>query len=524
MAPRRRSPAVAPPRTVLIPPRQHCWVESDAYDRSAFAALVADAPTLAEVRAAGGTLVPHFDALLEDVFCLLFKLEPRFRPDAEVARAAAFNHTLLDAFRDHPLLEHLREQTQLDETQAGLGTLLVGEEILRLLRAERLLPRGDLLDLWDLERREDEVRARGDEVANLDRLAGEGDAEAAAAARKARDDAADAAGVAEARVRQKARQVAERLAAMPARARAALPAAAAGLSRQLAEAGQESATWGTGLGGSGRTSPGRQIELGRRLATNPKLKKLAALVGRMRQHMLALRKRSFERTSEEIYEVRLGSDLERLLPPELLALRHPLLRRDFTRRLLEGRLMSYALRGAEERGRGPMIVCLDGSSSMAGEKEIWSKAIALTLLEIARRQRRLFRFICFASAETPLYTLDLNPRAHHDVQVDRALDVAEYFPGGGTDFETPLTAALDCLGAARYRRGDVVLITDGECQVSPEWAERFRREKDRLGFSLFSVLIDVGPSTFETLEALSDRVARVSQLADEGVRELFVRL
>ena len=35
--------------------------------------------------------------------------------------------------------------------------------------------------------------------------------------------------------------------------------------------------------------------------------------------------------------------------------------------------------------------------------------------------------------------------------MDRALDVAEYFPGGGTDFEAPLDAALDCLGAARYR-------------------------------------------------------------------------
>src|SRR5207237_1138113 len=161
---------------------------------------------------------------------------------------------------------------------------------------------------------------------------------------------------------------AERLREMPARARAALPVAAAGLARQLEEAGQESRSWGTGLGAGGRTSPGRKIELGRRLATNPKLRKLAAVVGRMREQALAL------------------------------------------------------------------------------------------------RRRRLFRFICSSSADTPLFTLDLNPRERHDVQEDRALDVAEYFPGGGTDFETPLSAALACLRAARYRRGDVVLITDGECQ------------------------------------------------------------
>ena len=87
--PSRRRAKPSPPRTVLIPPREHCWVESDAYDRSAFAALVADAPSLAAVVDAGGRLVPHFDALLEDVFCLLFKLEPRWRDADQVARASA---------------------------------------------------------------------------------------------------------------------------------------------------------------------------------------------------------------------------------------------------------------------------------------------------------------------------------------------------------------------------------------------------------------------------------------------------
>ena len=518
--PRRRKDAAARPRTVLVPPDEHCWIESDAYDRSAFATLLAEAPTLARVAEDGGTLVPHFRALVEDVFCLLFKLEPRLRPAEAVAPAAALGRTLLEAFHGHPLLEHLRERTQLDETQAGLGTLLIAEQVLAMLREEALLPRGDLLDLWDLERREDELRGRGEELADVDRLAEEGEA----AARRVREGAAHAARVAEARLRQKAQQVAERLREMPARARAALPVAAAGLARQLEEAGRESESWGTGLGAGGRTSPGRKIELGRRLATNPKLRKLAAAVGRMREQALALRRSPFERASEEVFEVRLGSDLERLLPPELLALHHPLLRRDFARRLVEGRLLSYSLRGADQRGRGPMIVCLDGSGSMAGDKEIWSKAVALTLLEIARRQRRLFRFICFSSADTPLFTLDLNPRERHEVQEDRALDVAEYFPGGGTDFETPLSAALACLRAARYRRGDVVLITDGECQVGPEWLARFKAEKARLGFSLYSVLIDVGPSSVEALRELSDRVTAVSTLTDDAVRELFLRL
>lgn len=499
-------------RAVLIPPDVHAWVESDSFDRSAFAALAGDAPSLRALLEAGETLLPHFRALVADVFCLLYKLEPRVRAADEVGPSAVLNGVLLDGLRQHPLFAPLRAETQLDETRAGLATVLLGEELLALLRAERLLPRGDLVDLWDLARKEGEVRRRADEAENLaDTDAGEA----------TRAEAERSAQVAAAQLRQKASLVAERLGEMPARARNALGTAAGGLRREIADAGQEAHGWSTGLGAGGRSSPGRTLELGRRLARSPKLRRLAALVGRMRAQAMALRRRAFERPSDEVHAIELSGDLDRLLPPELLALRHPVLRRDFGRRLVEGRLQAYQLRGVDERGRGPMIVLLDGSASMAGDKELWAKAVALTLLEIARRQRRLFRFVCFSSKDVPLWTLDLNPRDHHTVRADRALDVAEYFPGGGTDFEAPLDAAVETLSQARYRRGDVVLVTDGECQVAPEWRERFLRAKQRLDFSLYAVLIDVGSSSLDALTGLADRVTRVSQLSEGAAHELF---
>jgi len=89
----------------------------------------------------------------------------------------------------------------------------------------------------------------------------------------------------------------------------------------------------------------------------------------------------------------------------------------------------------------------------------------------------------------------MNPKERYEVEMEKVMDLAEYFPGGGTDFEKPLDAALECLKNSRYKKGDIVFITDGECQVGEDWAQRFRKEKDRLGFSLFSILIDVGPSS-----------------------------
>jgi len=144
-------------------------------------------------------------------------------------------------------------------------------------------------------------------------------------------------------------------------------------------------------------------------------------------------------------------------------------------------------------------------------------------LEIARRQRRLFRSICFSSAETPLQILDLNPREHYEIKAKNVMDLAEYFPGGGTDFEKPLDAALECLRQARFKKGDIVFITDGECQVSPEWAEQFRHEKEKLGFSLFSILIDVGASSLGTLKEFSDRITTIKQLTGDEAQEIFVK-
>src|SRR6266498_4045730 len=286
---------------------------------------------------------------------------------------------------------------------------------------------------------------------------------------------------------------------------------------------EEYETWGNTIGTGERTPPGQKLELGRRLAGNEKLKKLARMVGRMKFNAQALRKKVFERSSEELLEVEQGDALHRLLPHELLSLHHRVLRRDFYRRFLDQELIQYSLRGVEEKGKGPMIVCLDGSSSMSGDKEIWSKAVTLTLLEIARKQRRLFRSICFSSAETPLQVLDMNPRDRYEVETKTIMDLAEYFPGGGTDFQKPLDAALDCLRQSRFKKGDIIFITDGECQVDPEWAEGFREQKEKLGFSLFSILIDMGPASLGTLKEFSDRISTIKQLTGDEAKEIFVK-
>ena len=78
------------------------------------------------------------------------------------------------------------------------------------------------------------------------------------------------------------------------------------VAQQLEDATDEAETWGTTLGTGQKSPPGQKLELGRRLAGNEKLKKLARLVGRMKFHAMALRKKAFERSNEEVLEVERG--------------------------------------------------------------------------------------------------------------------------------------------------------------------------------------------------------------------------
>lgn len=505
-------------------PQNACWIESDSYDRHSYANIRMDSPAFIALEETGSTFLPNFSSLLQDMFCLLFKANIIFNKEQEVLPSALFNRIVVQALQQGELYRVLRELTRLDEAKSGLCTLLLGEKVLSLLKSEKALSRHGMLDLWDMKKQEADAEEKREEVEEAERLSTEEmTPEAKRNLQQGKGRLEREFDGAEARLRQKGNRLKEEMERIEKETSNRFQAEAIKVAEQLEDAAEEAERWSSTLGSGYRSPAGRKLELGRRLAGNEKLKKLARMVGRMKFHVLALRKKIFERSSEEILEVERGDSLHHLLPHELMELHHPALRKDFFRRFLDQELLQYSLKGIEEKGKGPMVVCLDGSSSMAGDKEIWSKAVTLTLLETARRQRRPFLSICFSSGESPLQILEMNPRPRYEVEMEKVIDLAEYFPGGGTDFEKPLDAAIECLKKSRSRKGDIVFITDGQCQVSEEWAKRFRREKDKLGFSLFSILIDVGPNSLGTLKEFSDRITTIHQLTEGETKDIFIK-
>ncbi len=516
------------PRAVYVPavPKGAAWLEADSYDRRVWNEVTASSASIGELIESGSTLAPHFDALLQDLFLALFKMNIVWLKPDDVRRATVLNRVVLEQLIPTPAFEALKQRTQLEEDKAAIAAIVLAEQIREMIRAEKLLNRNELLDLWDLAHQEDDLATRAAALKNAEELKeeqrGEGDEEFKRKVDELADAAKRAADVSEARLNQKSRRVETEIRNADLSELKRMQLKSIEMASEIDRVAQDSHDFSREFGQGGRLPAGERLELGKRLARNRKLGELARLVGRFKHDARALRRRTLDRGVAEAYDVERGSEIGRLIPAELVSMHHPALRHDFGRRLLEGSLLQYRLREDEQKGKGPMVVCIDVSSSMQGEKELWSKAVALTLMDIARRQRRLFRAVMFSSGEGTLKVLDLNRERRYQPELSKVLEMAEYFPGGGTEFEAPIDAAVDLLNEKKLKRGDIVVITDGECQVSDEWLRKLEEAKDELEFAIFGVLIDVGSSELSTLAKLSDRVTSLKRLTDEGAREIFL--
>jgi uncharacterized protein with von Willebrand factor type A (vWA) domain len=120
--------------------------------------------------------------------------------------------------------------------------------------------------------------------------------------------------------------------------------------------------------------------------------------------------------------------------------------------------------------------------------------------------------------------LDLNRERRYQPELAKVVEMAEYFPGGGTDFEQPIDAAVDLIAAKKLKRADIVIITDGESQVSDEWLAHLLETKRALQFSIFGVLVDVGSADTSSLVKFADRITSVKRISDEHARDIFLKL
>jgi uncharacterized protein with von Willebrand factor type A (vWA) domain len=249
----------------------------------------------------------------------------------------------------------------------------------------------------------------------------------------------------------------------------------------------------------------KKVGLARRLRGDPRLKRIAQLAGRFTRIAQQKRRSKVRHGAEEITDVELGNDLGRLLPVELVKLRHPRLHRLALRDLLERKAMQYGLRGTEKLGKGPLVLLLDRSGSMDGDKDTWSTAVALALLGMAHEERRTFAVVAFT--DQVIFETVVKPGERLD---EEALNLT---CNGGTDIDVAVARGLDIVerNPGALHEADLVLVTDG-CSLAERAAELKSKAK-ALGVTVLGVGIGVAQ---ELLEPWADAIETITSLDGLG--------
>jgi uncharacterized protein with von Willebrand factor type A (vWA) domain len=257
-----------------------------------------------------------------------------------------------------------------------------------------------------------------------------------------------------------------------------------------------------------------------RMKRNAALKKFAALLGRIKR--IAARKARSKEKGEgaRIAAPETGRDIRRAHTSELVALSHPGLRTKALTRWSRGELRLKGETTKQKLGRGPVIVCEDGSGSMDGAKQQWAKAVTLSLAHFAKIQRRSFGWMLFDYGVRQSKVFKEGKLSAEDM-----LALAEARSGGGTNFEQPLRKAIEMIQKEGLTKADICFITDGECAVSETFLREFRAVKKSHEINVFSVLCDVGSTSHSTVAQFSDRVEKVSDFtAEEAEKKIFGNL
>jgi uncharacterized protein with von Willebrand factor type A (vWA) domain len=480
-------------------------VKADRFDRRFYKGMADKAQELKDTANKRFVDDPTWAELVQDEYLGLFKADPSFRKDKDMKPTHLLNHAALSKAKDLKDWEQLRTYTTVDEWAATMATV------------EFALKLGEIFDelkeLMDAQKKAQEQDQHiKDLLEQLQELGPDGEEGAA-------DDLLNQLAQAMQDYNQATQNLRDQITKNSNEIRQAVRDATKDAKEDAENLNETLESFGTEPGALQRMPADARLKLARRIQGNRKLKELADKVGRFVRLALGEQARKIVHGTDEVHDVMMGNDLTRTLPSEWIGLADPNLELVFLIKYIESTLLQYELRGTEKVARGAIICMIDSSGSMMGSKETWAKAVGIALLNIAKRQNRDFYGIIFSSAsEIMEFDFPKGNAAH-----DKVLDFAEFEYHGGTDFMAPISRAVKVLerqfNDAGSQKGDLVLITDGICDVSDDWLKKYFNSKEQLAFRFYSCLIGVHAPI---LEVLSDNIYNITELAQgDDAKEIF---
>lgn len=491
-------------------------VKQDAFDIATFGELKEKAEQIQEKEKSGQELLKTFPPLMQDIFGSLYKYKPELREQREVKSSHRINHSLIEKAMATDQWGQLRNYTRLDDVNSAMATITMANSLIETIKTE-MKEEAEMANLCAAA--EDAANAAQGKAQSLADIAAQAQGAQKTKFNKQANAAAKNAAQAQQIFQNIQNQMNQALPGMQQKLRQAMRSAEQKAVNEVKETSELLESWGTEPGQLQQLPAEKRLELAGKLSKSAKMKKLARMVGRFRRLALHAQKTKIKHGLDEVFDLENGSDLNRIVPSELGLLKNPITKREFGRKFTEGKLLQYKLRGMERAGKGPIVCCIDSSGSMNGDKELWSKAVALGLLEIAQMQHRNYAAIQFGSKGQPL-DITIIEKGERNI-IEKVLHIAEYFLGGGTDFEDPLDKAMEIIHNVEFKKADIVFVTDGECDVDEDWLKAFLELKKEKEVRIHSVLCDYGNTSTSTVHKFSDQISSTSELTEDQASEIF---
>lgn len=494
------------------------FIETDHED---YLDIVDFSPEMQNTIAEGEALLPTFKYLHEDIFMSLYQYNATVLPPERMHIQSWMNRNILSQLINTPVFITLRKTCRCDLFNAGIGTEIIGKQAIEILKKE-------LAKIKDFQKKKEALEKLVEQEEQVDSLAEELDEMEELLDEMRMNGQEESQEFEELQERygnselnlQQARALAEQLAEdceelvettddLVDNFTVQMDNSIIDATSEVQQVSDYVQAWGLGEGSDIKVPFGLKRSALERIRNSEYLRKFTDMIGKYKECAVTEQKKKTKASAIEIKSVKVGDKIEDALPSDKLNLCNNITKKDFYRRMTQGQLMSYDKESQKQKNKGPIIVCIDQSGSMHGDKDMWAKALAVGILEVAQLQKREFACIPYDSScrKTTIIHKD-------EISPDKIIGIAEERATGGTSFESPLKEASKLIEDSNFKEADVVFITDGDCSVSDDFRRKFKQLKEDKEFRTMGVLVDYGHTSRTTLDDFCDSVTTVSQIAD----------
>jgi len=255
------------------------------------------------------------------------------------------------------------------------------------------------------------------------------------------------------------------------------------------------------------------LNLYERIKNNPEIAKLMELIGKMQNTAKHKLNTTIKGGSQELVGIEFGSDLQNVLPEEIAMLDMPEFADLKILDYIEETMVQYEHQDKKPKSKGNVIVLLDESGSMYGQRINTCYAYLFGLYQIAQANKSKMKVIKF-STHGRFKTIEITG-------IDSLLQCISIFLDGGTDFDTPIQEAMKEVEiGAGYETADIIMITDGYGSISKQTIEAMNEVKKTIKLKFISFVMGYGDNP--ELAKISDRIVfsnDISKLVDATYKE-----